>query len=42
MKKYFRKIVGAICDVVLIIAFTLFISWPREPVENYSPIVQIT
>lgn len=42
MKKYFRKIVGAICGVVLIIAFTLFISWPREPVENYSPIVQIT
>lgn len=42
MKKYFRKIVGAICDVVLIIAFTLSISWPGEPVENYSQIVQIT
>ena len=42
MKKYFRKIVGAICDVVLIIAFTLSISWSREPVENYSQIVQIT
>lgn len=42
MKKYSRKIVGAICDVVLIITFTLFISWPREPVENYYPTTQIT
>lgn len=42
MKKYFSRIVGVICDVVLIIAFTLYISWPREPVENYYPIVQIT
>ena len=42
MKKYFSRIVGAICDVVLIIVFILSFSQPSESIQDQSLIVQTT
>ena len=42
MKKYFSRIVGAICDVVLIIVFILSFSQPSESIQDQSLIVQMT
>lgn len=40
MKKYFSRIVGAICDIVLIIVFILSFSQPSESIQDQSLIVQ--
>lgn len=44
MKKQSRRIIGTICALALIIAFTLPIFWPRveEPAETTPPTAQVT
>ena len=42
MKKCFSRIVGAICDIVLIIVFILSFSQPNESIQDQSLIIQTT
>lgn len=42
MKKYFGRIVGAICDIVLIIMFILSFSQSSESIQNQPLVIQTT